>query len=259
MKYRFVDNATIGLPDGFYYIPQDNYYIANLNEPNPDKPAIHLYSDSATSCIIVIVEGKDRKSNPLIALTHLSRKERFLRFFEIVGENFHGPVSVFCQGANPSFAAASKENSNTLLQWICRHRKKQDACYIEHVTLSMGLGDPQVDNRGCYGIDLNTMVVSNRRYALTNQDRDPKGGVQTLFCVFGLEVEPKIVLPRAGQDFTDDQIKRLVDKAKSENWTKILYMTQEEVLNKYSSTPQYEAPWFYSTLRESALFVKNYK
>lgn len=259
MKFSFV-NATPDsiLPPGFFYVSQDNYYIANLNEPQGTPAINYLYSDSATSCIIVVVEGKDKDNNPLFALTHLSRKERFLRFFEVVSETFCGAVSVFAQGANPPFEAASQENTQTLLDWITSNKTTTASWYINQVTLSLGQGDPQVAHRGCYGINLETIMVSNQRYDLTEEQRDPTGGEQTLFCVFGLKVTPQLVLPVAGESFTEEQLDALVAQANEENWTDILYMTKDEVLAKYSSTPEYEVPWFYASLRASALYVKNY-
>ena len=77
MRFRFVtDEPTSILPEGFYYVSQDNYYIANLNSPDPGRPEKYLYSDSATSCIIMIVEGKDKSNNPIVALCHASRPDR---------------------------------------------------------------------------------------------------------------------------------------------------------------------------------------
>ena len=274
MKFKITNEKPISeLPEGFYYIGQDNYYIVNLNAPNSKYPEKYLYSDSATSCIIVVVEGKDADNNPIVALSHLSRPERFEAFFEIVAKNFSGAVSIFAQGANPPFPAyksgeytyTSLINSQIVINWVNNNiyvpqsNVPVPTWYIEQCTFSLGLGDPQQDDRGCYGIDLETMTVSNQRFILTDEQRDPTGGVQTLFCVFGLQIgSQKIVLHKADEDFTFNQIKLLVLKAKENNWTDILYMTKDEVLNKYSSTPKYEAPWFFATMRQSAEYVKNY-
>lgn len=262
MKFKFVhEKPKTDLPAGFYYVSQDNYYIANLNQPNSKHPEKYLYSDSATSCIIVIVEGKDKAKNPIVAVTHLSREQRFFDFFKLVDQTFWGPASVFAQGANPPSAPASIKNTTTLLTWIMAHKQETPSSiwYADQVTLSLGLGDPLADDRSCYGIDLETMTVSNQCFTLTDQQRDPTGGVQTLFCVFGLKINPQAILHKADEDFPKDQVNLLVQKAKENKWESILYMTKDEVLNKYSSTPQYEVPWFFTTLRESALFVKNYR
>lgn len=265
MKFKFVnEKPKSDLPEGFYYVSQDNFYIANLNKPNPSLPEKYLYSDSATSCIIIVVEGKDKDSNPIVALTHLSREQRFLDFFRLVGQTFCGPASVFAQGANPPFADASVQNTATLLKWINENNKaicpsgQKPVWYIDQLTLSLGLGDPLQEDRSCYGIDLTTMTVSNQCFTLTDKQHDPTGGVQTLFCVFGLKVAPPIVLHKADLPFPKSQVDLLVQKAKENKWEDILYMTKDEVMSKYSSTPQYEVPWFYSSLRQSATFVKNY-
>lgn len=273
MKIQLASNISSSpMPEGFYYISQDNYYIANLNEPDARNPAKHLYADSATSCIIAVVEGKDKDNNPIVALSHMSRPERFQRFFDIVGETFKGEASLFAQGANPPQPAvkdgvstyAALQNSQFLISWANDHvfipsgTSAPPDWHFSQTTFSLGLGDPQVEDRGCYGIDLGTMEVSNQRFNLTPEDRDPTGGLQTLFCVFGLKVEPKIVLPLSTSSFTTEQINLLVGAANKADWTSILNMTKDEVLNKYSSTPQYEVPWFFESLRASATYVKNY-
>lgn len=260
------------LPDGFFYIGQDNYFISNLNN-QADKNKKYLYSDSATSCIIVIVEGKDKDNNPIVALCHLSRTERFITFFELVSKTFYGNVSVFAQGTNPPepalkdnvYTYTSLQNEQTVINWVNNNiyipptsGGRTPSWYISQSSLSLGLGNPQLDDRGCYGIDLGTMIVSNEEFILTPLQRDPTGGIQTLYCVFGLKVNPQIILQPATEDFTADQIKLLVAEANKENWISILKMTKDEVLNKYSSTPQYEAPWFYESLRFSAEYVLNF-
>ena len=212
----------------------------------------------------------DRKRNlPIpegfyyVALTHLSRTERFETFFEIVNKNFVGPVDVFAQGANPSNAEASQTNSETLLAWIEKNRTSTvsgGATFsIKNVALALGLGNPQEDNRGTYGIDLITMTVSNDSFDLTLIDRDPTGGLQILYCVFGLQVTPPVGLHHRGTPFTTDEIKLLVAEANllTNNWVSFLYKTQAEIL-QLSSTPTCEVPWFYAEVRSAALYVKNH-
>lgn len=263
MRFRFnARKFNLPIPEGFYYVDQDNYYIANLNKPDVKNPEKYLYSDSATSCIIVVIEGLDAERNPIVALAHLSRSERFETFFEVVKQNFVGPVNVFAQGANPSNAEASQVNSETLLAWIEENRASKvgkSTWSIENVTLALGLGNPQEDNRGAYGIDLVTMTVSNDSFELTLLDRDPTGGLQILYCVFGLQVTPAVKLHRKGEPFTADEINLLVAEAglPKNNWVSFLYETQAEVL-KLSSTPTCEVPWFYAEIRSAALYVKNH-
>ena len=264
MKFNFHNKqSNLPIPDGFYYVDQDNYYIANLNEPAVGNPEKYLYSDSATSCIIVVVEGKNRRGDPIVALAHLSRTERFETFFEIVENNFVGPVDVFAQGGNPSNAEASQINSETVLTWIQANRTSKASSgaswSITNVTLALGLGNPQEDNRGSYGINLMLMTVSNDSFKLTMKDRDPTGGLQILYCVFGLKVAPVIHLHHRGTPYTADEINSLVAMANlpGNDWVSLLKKPQAEVL-KISSTPNCEVPWFYEEIRQAALYVKEH-
>jgi len=167
----------------------------------------------------------------------------------------------------------SLRNTNTLLYWINTHTSTdingnivippssdyKYNFYIKSVTLSLGMGEPRENDRGGYGIDLTAMTVSNQRFDLTLEDRDPTGGQQTIFCVFGLKGEPKIHLHNTLTPFSKEEVDVLVIKAKADNWGEIESMTDKDILDKYSSTPQYEAPWFCDTMRESSNYVNNYK
>ena len=275
MKFDFsFGNETHNKPKGFLYVGQDNYYIGPK-----DGTAMYLYSDSATSCVIVIIEGKNEAGQPIVALTHLSRLERFQTFFNLIETKFVGEIAVFAQGANPSHLSnnpndtTSLRNTNSLLTWINSHTSTdkegnieippadtyKHKFYIKSLTLSLGLGNPQKDDRGCFGIDLSTMIVSNKRFSLTLEDRDSTGGQQTLFCVFGLKVNPQIHLHYVLSDFSKEEVDVLVIAAKKDKWEGIAKMTDAEILDNYSSTPQYEAPWFCDTMRESSNYVINYK
>ena len=251
-------------PEGFYYISQENYYIANLNHPHPTTPETYLYSDSATSCIIVIVRGTHANGDPIVALSHLGGPRRFLQFFQVIDQCFVGPAAIYAQGANPPFPTghgnASLQNTQTLLQWLSQHTNSNGSkrWYVDECTLSLGQGLPQQNNQDCYGIDLQTLQVSNQRFHLTNEQRDPTGGAQTLYCIFGMEVQPSIPLARADAPFTSEQMDRLVAKAKSYYWPQLLQMEDADILAQMSSTPDHEVPWFVETLRNSAQFVLDY-
>ncbi len=256
--------------DGFYYVSQDNYHIVNLNKPSPNNPEKYLYSDSATSCIIMIIQGKDKNDNPIVALSHLGHSVRFLQFFKVVEQHFVGPVSVYAQGANPPWPSfqhgresnASLQNAQTVMCWVQQNTRAPDAkeqrWYINQCTLSLGQGIPHHNNQDCYGIDLTTLTVSNQRFKLSHKQRDPTDGLQTLYCIFGLEVDPPIELLQTGTPFTPSQTERLVEKAKECLWTNLLMMDPEDILSQLSSTPEYEVPWFVETLKQSAHYVKNY-
>ena len=261
---KFVHEPPIAeIPDGLLYIPQDNYYLANRNAPAAVK---YLYADGATSCIMLILAGEDQQHNPLAAVSHLSSPHRLLQFFRLAAKHFCGATAVFAQGANPPEADGSKNNVSTLLRWIQTHLQEPMprnvpgmGWYLSQATLSLGAGHPQEDNRSCAGIDLATLTVSNQGYLLTETQRDPTGGAQTLFSIFGLSVQPHIPLHNVTEAFRPDELKRLAMQARIDNWTDILDMPEAQALARYSSTPECEAPWFSATLRTSALYVKNYR
>ncbi len=264
---------SIQPPEGFYYIAQDNYYIANLDKVNEQKPEKYLYSDSATSCIIVIIQGYNRDCNQIAALSHLGKLASFHKFFDIVAENFYGPIAVYAQGGNPPWpeqadgenSYSSLINSQVLLNWLCSNcytplveMVSEPQWYIRQTSLSLGQGHPLRYQRGCYGIDLTKMKVSNKRFDLSAEQRDFSGGVQTLFSIFGLDIEPQLILHKADEDFSPNQIKSLVEIAREYDWPEILEMSDEEILTRYSSTPEYEVPWFVEVMKQSALYVKNH-
>jgi hypothetical protein len=200
-----------------------------------------------------------------MALTHLSCYERFLAFFDRVDRHFSGAVSVFTIGANPPSAAPSQDNSRTVLHWIVAHtpfREGQTLAgtdwYFEQVTLALGFGLPERECSGCAGIDVRTGDVSTQAYALTETQRDPTGGVRTLFSIFGLHVNPAMVLHNVAESFSEDEVKRLVHEAERANWKALLEMTDAQILANCSSTPDDEVPWFCESLRNSARYEKEY-
>jgi len=262
------------LPSGFRYIPQDNYLLCNPETAKLD----YLYSDSATSCIILIVVGKGNDGSPRVALTHLSRELRFQAFFDLVEREFAGGVAVYAQGANPPFPVEKKgafsydaiENVGVLLKWIAEKTfvpaegLQAPKMYIQQCTISVGAGDP---NTGCgaYGIDINPdskdyLHVSNKFFPLTAADRDPEKGIQTLFCIFGIRSGlPSLVLHNAEEAFTEEEKDAVVAGARERDWTKLLEYSPAEILDKYSTTPAFEPSWFCDHLIESAQYVKSYK
>ena len=246
------------LPEGFLYVGQDNFYVGPRNSEWPRC----IYSDSATSCIILILEGYGRDKQPLIALTHLSCAERFWAFSDIADQHFQGPVALFALGANPPGADSSKHNSRLLLDWIHRHQPRRhaeiprtSAWYFEQTTLALGFRVPEKERSGCAGIDAQTGIVSTQAYALTDAQRDSTGGVQTLFSIFGLMLDPPLVLHDATQDFSSEEIEELIHAAKDAHWENIMQMDAGQIPNLFSSTPDDELPWFSDTIRASAEYV----
>jgi len=265
---------TGNLPAGFRYVPQDNYLLCNPETAKLD----YLYSDSATSCIILVVVGKGDDGSSRVALTHLSRELRFQAFFDLVEREFSGGVSIYAQGANPpapvkknnAFSFDAIQNVGVLLKWIAdktfvpQEGAEEPKVYIQQCTISVGAGDP---NTGCgaYGIDINPdsknyLCVSNKFFQLSPADRDPEKGVQTLFCIFGIRTGiPSLVLHNVEDTFTEEEKDALVAGARGRDWTKLLDYSPAEILDKYSTTPEFEPSWFCSNLIESAEYVKFYK
>jgi hypothetical protein len=221
--------------------------------------------------------GKDHDGSSLVGLTHLSREIRYKAFFEMVEKRFKGGVAVYAQGANPPFPVPRGDtysydaikNSEILFKWIVEktHYPKENIetpdFYIEQCCVAVGSGDPNA-GYGTYGISINPQGVNylkatNDYFHLPQGMRDPQRGVQTLFCIFGISTElPSLVLHDTNEVFTDEEVKSLVEEANERNWTKLLDLAEEEILNKYSTTPEFEPSWFVSNLIESAEFVKNY-
>jgi hypothetical protein len=251
--------------EGFFYVYQDNYCIVNIDNLPANRK--YLYSDSATSCIILAIIGRDAYGNQLAALTHISRPMRFNYFFNHICPIFVGPVRLWAQGGNPPACEASIRNINTLIRWLDDHSverfesveyREKPSLFVEQVALSLGQGNPQHDNRSCLGIDLVRKKVTNTDFDLTLEQRDPTKGVQTLFVGFGMSIWPKIWLWNSDIPYPKELIDKLVSKAKEDNWGKILEMNDEEILRQYSGTPKYEPPWFVPTLRQSAEYIENY-
>ena len=259
-------NAIEKLSPGFFYVNQDNYCIVNMDSLTSDHK--YLYSDSATSCIIIIMSGKDVDENNIAILTHLSRPTRFDYFFKYICSNLVGPVKLWAQGGNPPQEEASLRSINTLIKWLNTRSMEEfengnsgekTSWFIEHASLSLGQGDPLQENRGTFGIDLVSQVVSNKAFDLTLRQRDPTGGIQTLFAVFGMKIWPKIWLCNAKKSLPKEFVDQLVLKARESAWIDILKMDHDDILKKYSTTPQYEPEWFVPTLIQSAELAKNYK
>ena len=267
---------TGNISKGFRYIPQDNYLFCNPKTAGLD----YLYSDSATSCIILIVVGRDCNGNPLVGLTHLSRKERYEAFFKLAEEKFKGGVAVYAQGANPPFPVKKGDsysydgiqNSEIIFKWIAdkvyypQEEKETPSFFIEQCTVAVGSGDPNVGFGG-YGINVDIestdyLQVSNKYFHLPIGVRDPENGVQTLFCIFGTprvdDNKSRLVLHNVNESFTDEEKEILVSRANERNWENLLELSEDEILNKYSTTPEFEPAWFVSNLIESAEFVRNY-
>ena len=252
------DPPRTELPENFLYVGQDNYYLG----PRDSEWPRCIYSDSATSCIILTLEGYGRDKQPLIAFTHLSCAERFWAFFDIADQHFQGPAALFALGANPPTADSSKRNRHILIDWIHRHQPPLHAgtlrtktWYLDQAALALGFRVPEKERSGCAGIDVHTGIVSTQAYALTEEQHDLTGGVQTLFSIFGLTLDPPLMLHDATKEFCSEHIEQLVQVAKDAHWERIIQMNTRQLLHLFSSTPDDELPWFSNTLRTSAEYV----
>jgi hypothetical protein len=266
---NLIDDLVKSAKRGVFYVSQDNYVVVrygNVTEP------IRLYADSATSCVVVIVAGKDAHNENMIAMAHLSRPGRFQQFFSLVNTCFRGDIQVYANGGNPAepiftktgFDYTAFRNANIVIDWVKAHRidmkylppPEPGNFYINQAALSFGQGNPSIytNNLDCFGIQLKDGSVSRNREWLTGAEEDPSGGVQTLFCVHG---DPNTIRPQS-QSFTPNEIVKLVEAAKAKNFDKAADMSDEQILQTYSSTPEFEVPWFCDTIRTAAKFVASH-
>lgn len=245
------------------YVSQDNFYIVDLD---CSKDTIY-YCDSATSCIVVITVGYSSHFDKKVAIiSHLSRPGRFDDYFSKVEALFgdNEMVKLYASGANPperykkqdgTYDTTALRNATQVVKWVSSGKVN-----LEQVSLKFGQGNPAIytNNLDCYSLvcggDGGCEITNNRIY-LTDEQRDPTNGVQTLFCIYG----DSNVIRDQSEAFTDEEIDRYVSMAISAGLQKAEYMSDEEILTHYSSTPQYEVPWFCDSIRQAAKFVNKYK
>lgn len=245
------------------YVSQDNYYIADLDISED----IVYYCDSATSCIVIISMGYSSYFGKNVAvISHLSRPGRFDNYFTLINKIFNSneQVKVYCAGANPpdrykksdgTYDTTSLRNATQVAKWVSSGNVS-----FAQVSLKFGQGNPAVytNNLDCYSLVCGsdgTIDITNDRIYLTDEQRDPTCGIQTLFCMYG---NPNVIRNQIAE-FTDDEIKGYVSEAHNANLEKAADMSDDEILKTYSSTPEYEVPWFCDSIRQAATYVKNYQ
>ena len=250
-----------GLPRGFFYVHQDNYCVVTVQ----DSPHRYLYSDSATSCIIVILQGRNLAGEDTVLLAHISDPQRFEALSEVVDSSFSGPVQVWAQGANPHSAEASVCNVRILMRWLSDHAQREQeassrqlAWSVERVHLALGQGEPGQHDHHAFGIDLERRIVSNKAFKMTPVQRDPTGGAQVLFAMFGASLPPRLRLWNAEDELPLALQCDLVTAARKAHWTRLVRMSDDDILYACSSTPTGDVPWFSDTLRMSAQFVEKF-
>lgn len=246
------------LPAGFLYVSQDNYCLVRARH----SPYRYLYADGATSCVIVILQGRDAAGEDIVLLTHISEPHRIDALFRLVNATFVGPVQVWAQGANPPSAEASVCNARILMRWLSDHAHRERApgdpeppWFFDRVHLALGQGDPIEQDLHAFGIDLERRTVSNRAVPLSPKQRDPTGGMQALFSMFGQQLEPRLLLWNAEEPFPWSLQCSLVNAARKAHWARLAHMSDEEILYVCSTTPTCELPWFAPALRRSAELV----
>ena len=146
----------------------------------------------------------------------------------------------------------ARRNAKQVMQWISTTEAN-----IRQVSVSFGQGNPAIydSNLDCYGIACSadgTYEVSNQRYYLTCEDRDPSMGEQSLFCMFG---GPEEIWP-ADRAFGKEYVAVMVQKARERGLEKAATMKDRDLLKTYSSTPQFEVPWFCESVRMVGNYVR---
>lgn len=259
--------APIDPPEGFLYVSQANYALVPMFQKSGIR---YLYSDSATSCIIVIAMGTNYDDQYYASLAHLDSPDCIQAYFDtVLDKNYCGQVYLYAQGANPPDDICSKQNAEKLMECL-NERNTGSYPWVPSVQhLGLGEGDPRVKDRGDYGVSIapEVPVVSAQPFNLNLPDRDATGGVQTLFCIMRRHMSPPIQLRDEQTPFDDNLVSQLVKIAavyqKDEDdpataFVNIIDLTSEEVCTTWSTTPQYEAPWFSDELKQSCCFTRVY-
>lgn len=240
----------------FHYVDQGNY----LTIPVEDESAFTLYSDSATSCIITIIIAS-KAGRQTVTLAHLDSPKCINALFSIV-KNFDADTyQVIAQGANPPQNQTAKDNAQQLYASIDDLKPK-----VILSELSLLQGDPRESNRGDFGItiDANRAVASNQPYSLELFERDPTCGAQTVYCIMRRQEKPPTQIRNAALPFTHPELIELSSIAlqfrtkpaePSTAFTNIVNLESEEIRKNWSTTPEYEAPWFSDQLKLGAAFA----
>lgn len=261
MALNVNDDPDKTLPKGFYYAYQDNYILLNLSQER-SKKFKYLYSDGATSCIIVIAVGKNSRGEPLVAFSHISRPPGFKIFFnDVLDKNFNGPVKLYAQGANPPTDEMAQKVKSTLLSLISSHASKNNKWTISSASLSLGQGNPLMNNRSSFGIDLETLRVSNKPFRLTMNDRDPTGGTMAIYVVFGRKLTHPIWMRNALIPLDEKTLNDMMELAYSyKNYKNAMNESSAQLINEWSTTPDIEVDWFADTLKiGSRYLLEHYK
>ncbi|AHD02879.1 hypothetical protein [Leisingera methylohalidivorans] len=250
------DNPPAAKPGGdFRFVDQGNYLKSAL------VPGLTLYSDSATSCIITIVVAQ--KGEEISAtLAHLDSPDCIKAFFTVVTAENYDSIQIYAQGANPPDNETARQNAAQLKASV-----ESLGSTLAAADLYLLEGSPREDNRGDFGISIGTaggIAVSNQPYALELTDRDPTCGGQTVYCIMRRQEHPPVEIRNAALPFTHAELVELSSIALSYRktpddpasaFTNIVNMQNAAIRESWSTTPQYEAPWFSDQLKQGACFA----
>lgn len=251
------DNQPILPPaSGFVYVDQGNYQTLDLSDEQ-----VTIYSDSATSCIITIVVATKGEMNT-VTLAHLDSPDCIKAFFKIVTDQGADSYEIIAQGANPADNQTSIENAAQLKASV-----EALGTSVTGKQLFLLEGDPREENRGDFGLTYNcdgTATATNQPYTLELYQRDPTCGGQTVYCIMRRQEQPPVQIRDAGLPFTHPQLVELSSIAiqfrkdkddPSTAFTNIVNLQSDEILQGWSTTPEYEAPWFSDQLKMGAAFA----
>jgi hypothetical protein len=250
------NNSPIDPPaTGFQFVDQGNYMI------RPLAPGLMLYSDSATSCIITIVLAtKDGVSTATLA--HLDSPDCIAAFLRVIAAQESDSLQVYAQGANPPDNITAQSNAKWLREEVTALGEK-----VVAQNLFLLEGDPRDDNHGDFGLsvgDDGRVTVTNQPYTLKLTDRDPTCGGQAVYCIMRREEQPVVEIRNAGVPFTHAELVELSAIAiayrkdpsdPTTAFTNIVNMQSEAIRAAWSTTPEYEAPWFSDQLKQGAGFA----
>jgi len=165
MNEQFMDipwAEAIPAPSDLLYVDRAHYVVVAPAD-EPDKT--YLYSDKATSTIIVIVFGQNAAGKRLVSLAHLDSADSIASYFnDVLDKHFSGYVSLYAQGANPPDNTIAIENARALYKSLGIERSWE----VDNLELFLLQGDPRTANRGVFGIDLS----DPRNYVVSNQPFD---------------------------------------------------------------------------------------
>jgi len=230
--------ACARIPPDFLYINQDNYYLANLAAPEFG----FLYTDSATSCMILVIEGYNKAQVPNVLFAHIGSPQTFDLLSALIPDNFQGKVNLYAQGANPPDNAAAITNSCYLHTWLTQQQEQLD-------TVSLALAQGHPDTWGCLGIDLRQRFITRQPYALTHEQRNTK--VQLLYSLF----RSAPALWNAAQPFPAALVESFKQAASVYDWEQIRQLDDAQLLAYFSTTPLSEPPWFADGVRITARWL----